>query len=75
MAFERNLMLHPATLNPGYVPSKIDLGEHIGRAMVFAVNNPARMATLQSLYNNLTPEAKARADYARSWNTLKGGAQ
>lgn len=75
MAFERNAMLYPAALNPGYQPSKIDLGEHIGRALFFARNNPSRLATLERLYANLTPEAKARADFARSWNTLEGNTQ
>lgn len=76
MAFERNPMLHPDAPLSFVKPAALDLGEHIGRAMFFASrNNPARMATLERLYINLTPEAKARADYARSWNMLEGGVQ
>lgn len=74
MAFERNTYLYPATLLH-YQPRDIGLGEHIGRAMVFAIHNPRRMVTLQSLYNNLLPAEKAKADFARSWNMMEGGAQ
>lgn len=53
--------------NGNLIPASLDLAQHVGRSMFWARNNPARMGTLERIYSNLTPEAKGRADAARSW--------
>lgn len=46
-------------------PAKLDLADYVGKAMVTAT--PERMALLSRIYSNMTPAAKARCDFARSW--------
>lgn len=52
-------------------PATRDVAEVIGRSLVFATGS--RRALLERLYGNMTPAAKARADYASLTVALDGG--
>lgn len=54
-------------------PATLDLAEHIGKLLIFAKGE--NLARAKRIYQNLTPEAKARCDFARSWLYIEGGVQ
>lgn len=61
-------MAKPLPLSTEYTllkPATLDLAEAVGKAMVTA--SPERMITLNRLYDRMTPAAKARVTFARSW--------
>jgi hypothetical protein len=60
-------------LNLPCKPASLDLADHVGKLLVFAKGE--KLATAQRIYSNMTPEAKARADFARSWLYIEGGVQ
>lgn len=61
----RPLPLTNQTFKYPLQPAKLDLASEVGRMMVTA--GPDRMALLSRIYSNMTPAAKARCDFTRSW--------
>lgn len=47
------------------------LADHVGKLLVTATGD--RLATITRIYNGMTAEAKARADFVRSWLYVEGG--
>lgn len=61
----RPLPLTSGTFNYPLQPASRELCDALGVLMVTA--SPERMVTLNRLYDRMTPAAKARVTFARSW--------
>lgn len=53
-------------------PASLDLALHVGRTLAWAKGD--RLALYQRIYSHMTPQAKARADFACTWLVVEGGA-